>query len=46
MMADVAHGFGLKIAGVNSSPFPYADLVTASTSKSMRGPRAGVIYCK
>lgn len=46
MMADVAHGFGLKIAKVNSSPFPYADLVTASSSKSMRGPRAGVIYSK
>lgn len=46
MLADVAHGFGLKIAGVNESPFPYADLVTASTSKSMRGPRAGVIYAK
>lgn len=46
MMADIAHGFGLKIAGVNSHPFLYADIVTASASKSMRGPRAGVIYCK
>jgi glycine hydroxymethyltransferase len=46
MMADVAHGFGLKIAGVNDHPFLYADIVTASTSKSMRGPRAGVIYCR
>jgi glycine hydroxymethyltransferase len=44
MHADVAHTFGLKIAGVNKSPFPFADLVTASTSKSMRGPRAGIIY--
>ena len=46
MMADVAHGFGLKIAGVNNSPFPYADVVTASASKSMRGPRAGIIYSR
>jgi len=46
MLVDIAHEFGLKIAGVNSSPFPYADIVTASASKSMRGPRAGVIYSK
>lgn len=46
MMADIAHGFGLVIAGVNKSPFKYADIVTASTSKTMRGPRAGVIYTK
>jgi len=46
MWADVAHGFGLKIAGVNNSPFPYADVVTASASKSMRGPRVGVIYSR
>jgi glycine hydroxymethyltransferase len=46
MMADVAHTFGLKIAKVNSSPFDYADFVTASTSKTMRGPRSGIIYCK
>lgn len=46
MWADVAHGFGLKIAGVNNSPFPYADIVSASASKSMRGPRVGVIYSK
>ena len=46
MWADVAHGFGLKIAGVNNSPFPYADVVTASASKSMRGPRVGVVYSR
>lgn len=46
MMADIAHGFGLKIAKVWGNPFPLADIVTASTSKSMRGPRAGVIYSK
>ena len=46
MMADIAHGFGLVIAGVNKSPFEYADIVTASASKSMRGPRAGLIQFK
>lgn len=46
MMADVAHGFGLKIARVNNCPFPHADVVTASASKTMRGPRCGVIYSK
>lgn len=46
LMADIAHGFGLSLAKVCKSPFPYADIVTASASKSMRGPRAGVIYCK
>ena len=43
MMADIAHGFGLVIARVNKSPFKYADIVTASASKSMRGPKAGII---
>jgi len=46
LMADIAHGFGLSIAGAVNSPFPYADIVTASSSKSMRGPRAGIIYSK
>lgn len=46
MLADIAHGFGLSISGAVASPFPYADVVTASASKSMRGPRAGLIYSK
>lgn len=46
LMADIAHGIGLVISGVNNDPFPYADFVTASSSKTMRGPRGGLIYSK
>ena len=44
LLCDIAHGIGLKIAGVNNNPFPHAHFVTASTSKTLRGPRAGIIY--
>lgn len=46
LLGDVSHTFGLHLAGEMNNPFPHCDIVTASTSKSMGGPRAGVIYAK
>ncbi len=45
-MADISHISGLVIGGIHPSPFPFTDVVTTTTHKTLRGPRAAIIFCK
>ena len=45
-VSDIAHIAGLVVAGIHKSPVPYADIVSTTTHKTLRGPRGGVLLCK
>jgi glycine hydroxymethyltransferase len=46
LLVDMAHIAGLVAAGLHQNPVPYADIVTTTTHKTLRGPRAGLVLCK
>ena len=45
-VSDIAHIAGLVVAGIHKSPVPYADIVSTTTHKTLRGPRGGMLLCK